>query len=97
MFSIDQDTTTSPRLNLPIWGRDPGRLGPLVIFNSSMISTRAAKRLRKDAVSPGTLTNVPDDCSAANTSAACRSRSGVSTRYVAVMRVGEELGTRINV
>src|SRR5436190_19131412 len=91
MFSTGHEITTSAfRKVVPALQR-PGKLGCRTVPNDRTFSTRAANRLRKEAVSPGTLTNVPEDCSPASTSAARSTSKGVSTRYVAEMRVGMRL------
>jgi hypothetical protein len=47
------------------------------------VQTSATKRCLSSAVSPGTSTNVPEDCSPASDAAAFSTASGVSIRYFA--------------
>ena len=79
MFSSDHDTTTSA-LEFSEADFAPGRLWVVTTSSGVIFSTRAAKRCFSSAVSPGTSTNVPDDCSPARMAAAFSTASGVSMK-----------------
>ena len=61
-------------------------LGLATDSSGAIFSTLAPNRSRNSSVSPGTATNVPDDCSPASTSAAFSIARGVSMKFVAMIR-----------
>ena len=74
------EQTGPPKGGTPNRYRPTGKLGVSTTSSGVIFSTRAANRFFNSSVSPGTATNVPDDCSPARLAAACSTANGVSIR-----------------